>query len=76
MKRRTFLKGTAAAGAMAAAGPFVHIKANAYTSVPEPGPDELRIIESAKTGKLIDMKHQVPVAPNYGDAKTFAPSPV
>jgi multiple sugar transport system substrate-binding protein len=48
MKRRTFLKGTAAAGAMAAAGPFVHVKANAYTSVPEPGPDELRIIESAK----------------------------
>ena len=31
----------------------------------------LGIIESAKTGKAMDMQHQVPVAPNYGDAKIF-----
>ncbi|MEE8198597.1 MAG: extracellular solute-binding protein [Thermoplasmata archaeon] len=48
MKRRTFLKGTVAAGAVAAAGPFVLRKAGAYEKMPEPGPDELRIIESAK----------------------------
>ena len=31
----------------------------------------LGVIESAKTGKLIDMHHQVPVSADYGDAKIF-----
>ena len=31
----------------------------------------LGVIESARTGKLIEMKHQVPVSPEYGDAKIF-----
>ena len=35
----------------------------------------LAITESSDTGKLIDMKHQVPVAPNYGDAKIFDQPP-
>ncbi|MFQ5693411.1 MAG: extracellular solute-binding protein, partial [Nitrospinota bacterium] len=49
MDRRTFLKGTIAAGTLAATGPLVLRRAGAqYKRMPEPGPDELRIIESAK----------------------------
>ncbi len=51
MKRRTFLKGTLAAGASAATGPFV-LRRTAHGSMhgplPDPGPDEKRILESAK----------------------------
>ncbi len=35
----------------------------------------LAVIESGKTGKLIDLKHQVPPAPDYGDAKIFGVPP-
>ena len=31
----------------------------------------LAITESSKTGKLIELKHQVPPVPDYGDAKIF-----
>lgn len=48
MKRRTFLKGSLAAGAMAATGPYVFRKDRAYAMAPAPGPDEKRIIDSAK----------------------------
>ena len=34
----------------------------------------LAIIESSKTGKLVELKHQVPVHPRYGDAKIFGVS--
>jgi maltose-binding protein MalE len=55
MKRRTFLKGTVAAGAVAAAGPAVLRKAHAR-AIPSPGPDENRIIESAKKlGANVDL---------------------
>jgi len=51
VSRRTFLKAGVAVGVGAAAGPFVLRKAKAQgiqKALPEPGPDELRIIESAK----------------------------
>jgi phthalate 4,5-cis-dihydrodiol dehydrogenase len=31
----------------------------------------LAITESSKTGKLVELKHQVPPVPDYGDAKIF-----
>ena len=51
MDRRTFLKGTVAAGAIAGPGPFVlrrRAYGGAHGPVPQPGPDETRILESAK----------------------------
>ena len=35
----------------------------------------LAVIESSKTGKLIDLKHQVAPVPDYGDAKIFGIPP-
>ncbi|MEK9659994.1 MAG: Gfo/Idh/MocA family oxidoreductase [Chloroflexota bacterium] len=35
----------------------------------------LAITDSSKTGKLIELRHQVPVAPDYGDAKIFGVPP-
>jgi len=59
MERRTLLKGGMAAGAMAATGPLILSKASAQAPqkvLPEPGPDELRIIESAKRlNKKVDL---------------------
>ena len=57
MRRRTFVKTTAAAGALAARVPFILNEAEAaYTKMPEPGPDEMRIIESAKRlNKNVDL---------------------
>ena len=31
----------------------------------------LAVIESSRTGKLVELKHQVPPVPDYGDAKIF-----
>jgi phthalate 4,5-cis-dihydrodiol dehydrogenase len=35
----------------------------------------LAVVESSNTGKLIDLKHQVPPVPDYGDAKIFGVPP-
>ena len=35
----------------------------------------LAVIESGKTGKLIELKHQVAPVPDYGDAKIFGIPP-
>jgi len=59
MRRRIFLKDALAMGTLAATGPFVPRKARAQDVqkvIPEPGPDELRIIESAKKlNKNVDL---------------------
>ena len=36
----------------------------------------LAVIESAKTGKLIDLKHQIPVHSDYSNAKIFDQDPL
>jgi predicted dehydrogenase len=36
----------------------------------------LAVIESSKTGKLVDLKHQVAVHPHYSDARIFDQSPI